>query len=1288
MMRKIYTKLLTLSMLLCTSVMFGQSDLILTGVLDGPLSGGTPKGLEIYVINDIADLSVYGLANANNGNPSGGAPVWSFPAEGATAGQFIYLTGGDDAPFNEYLGFSANYTGVGALSVNGDDVIELYQDGAVVDVIGEIGVDGTGTAWEYLDGWAYRVAAAGPNPVFTISEWMFSGINATDGQATNATAPNPWPIGTYSLVEPSRLVLTGVLDGPLSGGTPKALEIYVTHDVADLSVYGLANANNGDPSPGAPVWSFPAVAATAGEYIYLTAGDDAPFSEYLEFSADYTQVGALAVNGDDAIELYQDGAVVDVIGEVGVDGTGMPWEYLDGWAYRVDATGPNPVFTISEWTFSGINATDGQTTNASAPNPWPLGTYSTEGDVTVMATISEIQETSDPSGDSPLVGQPVITSGIVTAVAGNGFWMQDGTGAWSGLFVRLDDSGMMVGDDVTVEAVVQENFGLTRLNDIVDITVNSAGNALPASTPITTADADTEPYESVLISVSLATCTNADLGFGEWQVNDGSGNVRVDDVFYDAGPVAFLGYDVTGIMTFSFDFFKILPRDAADVVLNPAADAFGLYFTTSTDNVNETDGTVLYDIEISSAQMGETTVEVAVVGGTAVNGENFNFTSPTTVTFADGDAAAQTISIEIVDDAFTNDNRTIELQLQNATNGAVFGTSMLTITILDDDTELEITDIAVAAATDADGAAINIGNEYTVDAIVYGVNMNASGLSFTLRDATGGMGVYSGPPLDDYVVTEGDNIQMTGTISQFNGLTQMNPTSIVLISQGNAIEEPIVVTELSEFSESNLVTLECVFITEPGEWDNEGSGFTVTISNGTDEFALRIDNDVDLYSMPPPEGTFDVTGLGGQFDSSSPFLEGYQLLPRYSADIVSAECNIDQPPSNDNCISAADVSDLMGGAVGEPQVSTIYTNVGATPGENVNADYYSCFGEPDGSASSPSLDSEVWFSFVGDGGTYLVETTNCDGTTDYIEDGDTQMFLLSGICNIAALEGCNEDGPNAVAGDYGAGLEISTVVGQTYLMAIDGYNAVQGEFCISMTQLPLANDECDGAVDLSSLVGGPVGEPQVMGTYTTIGASSVDDLQPDCWAGTPLTAQTVWFSFTGDGGMYFIETMDCGVNDYIDDGDTQMAIYTGDCGNLTEEACNEDGPQATGTEYPAGIDFQTVDGTEYYVMVDGYEESDGEFCMSMTLQDTDGLYETSQFDFEVYPNPASERFVIQSQTEIQDAVLTSIMGQKVAEWSFAPAQRVELNMENVATGVYILQVRSGNSIATSKLVVE
>lgn len=63
--------------------------------------------------------------------------------------------------------------------------------------------------------------------------------------------------------------------------------------------------------------------------------------------------------------------VVDLFGDIDTDGTGEPWEYLDGWASRDPAAGPSPTFTLSDWSFSGPNALDGETTNATATNPFP-----------------------------------------------------------------------------------------------------------------------------------------------------------------------------------------------------------------------------------------------------------------------------------------------------------------------------------------------------------------------------------------------------------------------------------------------------------------------------------------------------------------------------------------------------------------------------------------------------------------------------------------------------------------------------------------------------------------------------------------------------------------------------------------------------------------------------------------------------------------------------------------------------------------------------------------------------
>nr|WP_269519637.1 hypothetical protein [Alteromonas sp. BMJM2] len=48
------------------------NDIVISGVIDGPLSSGVPKAVQLYVINDVADLSEYGIGSANNGGGSDG----------------------------------------------------------------------------------------------------------------------------------------------------------------------------------------------------------------------------------------------------------------------------------------------------------------------------------------------------------------------------------------------------------------------------------------------------------------------------------------------------------------------------------------------------------------------------------------------------------------------------------------------------------------------------------------------------------------------------------------------------------------------------------------------------------------------------------------------------------------------------------------------------------------------------------------------------------------------------------------------------------------------------------------------------------------------------------------------------------------------------------------------------------------------------------------------------------------------------------------------------------------
>ncbi|HLF43393.1 MAG TPA: hypothetical protein VJA46_07695 [Acidimicrobiia bacterium] len=189
------------------------------------------------------------------------------------------------------------------------------------------------------------------------------------------------------------LVITGVIQGPRNGANPKAVELLVVNDIPNLGIYGLGSADNGGGTDGQQ-FTFPNVPATAGDFIYVSLEGN-QFVNFFGFSPDYLTT-TVNVNGDDAIELFRSGVVVDVFGEISVDGTGQPWEYVNGWASRNLGTGADgPTFILSNWTFSGINALVGSTaTNATVLAPFPIGSYVATTPTTTTTTTSTTSTTT------------------------------------------------------------------------------------------------------------------------------------------------------------------------------------------------------------------------------------------------------------------------------------------------------------------------------------------------------------------------------------------------------------------------------------------------------------------------------------------------------------------------------------------------------------------------------------------------------------------------------------------------------------------------------------------------------------------------------------------------------------------------------------------------------------------------------------------------------------------------------------------------------------------------------
>ncbi len=164
-------------------------------------------------------------------------------------------------------------------------------------------------------------------------------------------------------------------------------------------------------------------------------------------------------------------------------------------------------------------------------------------------------------------------------------------------------------------------------------------------------------------------------------------------------------------------------------------------------------------------------------------------------------------------------------------------------------------------------------------------------------------------------------------------------------------------------------------------------------------------------------------------------------------------------PVNDDCIGAIDLNTLFGQPLGIEQVAGPYDNTLATHGITDPTTGFECWGEPNGLGGAPEINNSLWFTFVGDGNNYFVESGTCAGVTNYLPFGDTQFAMYTGTCGALVPEKCNEDGPNAnsTLNIYPAGFSFGTIPGVTYYLMVDGYSDAgsvsRGEFCIKVTRL-------------------------------------------------------------------------------------------------------------------------------------------------------------------------------------------------------------------------------------------
>ncbi len=238
--------------------------------------------------------------------------------------------------------------------------------------------------------------------------------------------------------------------------------------------------------------------------------------------------------------------------------------------------------------------------NGSTVKNWEVSVISP---VPVELSIYDIQYTENASGYSEYLDDFVKTSGLVIATNDYGYFIQDGDGAWNGLYVYNSSETRTIGDSVEVVGTVDEYYGLTRIVDVKVLTINNQGNDLPEPTVVTVAQALTEDFESVFVVLENVTCTNPDAGFGMFEVADENDTILIDDDFYAFTPTEGSVYSITGLGYYSFSERKVIPRSEDDINAAPSISGITLDPITPSSSDDVTISTTITDDRIGAAEL-------------------------------------------------------------------------------------------------------------------------------------------------------------------------------------------------------------------------------------------------------------------------------------------------------------------------------------------------------------------------------------------------------------------------------------------------------------------------------------------------------------------------------------------------------------------------------------------------------------------------------------------------------------------------------------------------------------
>jgi hypothetical protein len=169
-----------------------------------------------------------------------------------------------------------------------------------------------------------------------------------------------------------------------------------------------------------------------------------------------------------------------------------------------------------------------------------------------------------------------------------------------------------------------------------------------------------------------------------------------------------------------------------------------------------------------------------------------------------------------------------------------------------------------------------------------------------IQDNGAGLAIYDSAITNH--VNIGDEIVVLGTISPYAGLCELASGALIqVLSTGNVVT-PLTVTASQIYNDGTggvenyeglLVRVNTVTVGDTSgnliaNWTVTGAGTNYRLTDASGYVDIRVDKDVNYAGTPAPQVSFDVIGIVSQYKFASPYIGGYQLMPRFTADILSS----------------------------------------------------------------------------------------------------------------------------------------------------------------------------------------------------------------------------------------------------------------------------------------------------------------------------------------------------------------------------------------------------------------